>query len=239
MKSFLTSLLVSVFAIAYGQPIVIKPGDKIIRQDLIKPSHDLYKAFGADSLGKIKYEWVNDQVISIDSATGQIVFARSRQVPVGSFSADTSVTDRDFRPIWMHEVHIQRNVRFVMTFDERQASVQTFRKGTTSVKNYSMRPGYFEDNMIEYIFGYLDLKKGVVYSLDNFNKDTPSPSDPYTIEYVLDDLWSLDAGGVLSCRVIHFIHGEKTGYIWIDKETRRMIKEVGNDRFGTFSITRI
>jgi hypothetical protein len=229
-------MLLGVLITGHTQTI-IKPGDKIIRQDLIRPSHDLYKAFATDTAGNIKYEWVNDQVISIDSATGRITFARSRQVPVGSFSADTSVTDHFFRPISMHEVHVQRNVRFVMTFDELQASVQTFRNGVVSVKTYPMGNGYFEDNMIEYIFGYLDLKKGIVYTLDNFNKDTPSPSDPFTIEYVFDDIWALSAGGKLNCRVIHFIHRDKKGYIWIDKDTRRMIKEAGDTKYGVFSIT--
>ena len=235
---FLTSLLVAVVIAGHTQ-VVIKPGDKIIRQDLIRPSHDFYKAFGSDTSGNIKYEWVNDEVISIDSATGRITFARSRQVPVGSFSTDTSITDQFFRPINMHEVHVQRNVRFIMTFDETLASVQTIRNGVESVKTYPMKSGYFEDNMTEYIFGYLDIKKGIVYTLDNFNKDTPSPSDPFTIEYAFDDIWIQNAGGKLNCRVIHFIHGDKKGYIWIDKETRKMIKEVGNSRLGTFSITKI
>ena len=238
MKIVLANLLMVIFIAGHAQTI-IKPGDKIVRQDQIRPSHDFYMAFGADTSGNIKYEWVNDQVISIDTATGRITFARSRQVPVGSFSTDTSITDLNFRPINMHEVHVQRNVSFVMTFDETQASVQTIRNGVTSVKTYPMKSGYFEDNMIEYIFGYLDIKRGIVYTLDNFNKDTPSPSDPFTIEYAFDDIWTVNAGGKLNCRVIHFTHGEKQGYIWIDKDTRRMIKEVGNDKFGTFSITRI
>jgi hypothetical protein len=228
----------AVFFAGHTQTI-IKPGDKIIRQDLIRPSHDFYKAFGTDTSGNIKYEWVNDQVISIDSATGRMTFARSRQVPVGSFSTDTSITDRFFRPISMHEVHVQRNVSFIMTFDETLASVQTIRNGVTSVKTYPMKSGYFEDNMIEYIFGYLDIKKGILYALDNFNKDTPSPSDPFTIEYAFDDIWILDSGRKLNCRVIHFDHGDKRGYIWIDKDTRQMIKEVGNSRLGNFSITKI
>ncbi len=228
----------TIFIAGHTQTI-IKPGDKIIRQDLIRPSHDFYKAFSADTSGNIKNEWVNEQVISIDTATGRITFARSRQVPVGSFSTDTSISDLFFRPISMHEVYVQRNVSFVMTFGETQASVQSFRNGVASVKAYPMKSGYFEDNMIEYIFGYLDIKKGIIYTLDNFNKDTPSPSDPFLIEYAFDDIWNLDAGGKLNCRVIHFIHGEKKGYIWIDKDTRRMVKEMGEYKLGTFSITRI
>ena len=90
-----------------------------------------------------------------------------------------------------------------------------------------MKSGYFEDNMIEYIFGYLDLKKGVSYIMDNFNKDTPAPSDPYIIEYAFDDIWELAPGHRLECRVLHFIHGDTVGYIWIDKSNNQMLKEEG------------
>jgi hypothetical protein len=93
--------------------------------------------------------------------------------------------------------------------------------------------------MIEYVYGYLDLIKGRSYTLDNFNKDAPAPSDPVTVEYAFDDVWMEDNGGLLQCRVLHFTHGPTTGYIWIDKKTRAMIKELGNSAKGNFCITRI
>lgn len=220
-----------------AQVEAIRPGDPIIKASLIRPEHSYYKCYAADSLGNITYQWVNDQVTRIDSQARHIIFARTRQVPVGSFSADTSITDLSCKPLSMHEVHYQRDVSFTMTFGETGATVHTVRKGTIQDKTYPMKSGYFEDNMIEYIFGYLDLKKGQTYQLDNFNKDTPAPSDPYTIDYAFDDILAGNGGAHISCRVIHFIHGATTGYIWIDKETRRMIKELGNFKNGLFSIT--
>src|SRR5579872_1340785 len=92
MKIFTTILLLTATFFSYGQNI-IKPGDKIIRYDLIRPSHDFYKNVTTDTTGKIMYEFMMDDVTTIDSANKLITFARSLQVPVGSFSSDTSVTD--------------------------------------------------------------------------------------------------------------------------------------------------
>jgi hypothetical protein len=81
--------------------------------------------------------------------------------------------------------------------------------------------------MIEYIFGYLDLQPGISYVLDNFNQDTPSPSDPYIIEYAFDDIWELAPGHRLDCRVLHYKHGLSEGHIWINKTTRQVMKQEG------------
>lgn len=242
MKIFLTILALVILRQSQShaqQKQAIQPGDPLLRSDLIRSSHNYYKAVMTDSLGNIVYQWVNDQVITVDSATSRITFARARQVPVGSYSTDTSVTDLSFKPIWMHEVHYRQNVSFTMDFGATGASVHTLRKGTAADRDYPMKSGYFEDNMIEYIYGYLDLKKGETYILDNFNKDTPSPSDPVTVEYAFDDIWALNNGVLLKCRVLHFVHGAWDSYIWIDKETRDMVRELGNSKRGTFCATRI
>ena len=243
MKTILISLALLAGLLLYPgrnkAQTIVKPGDPLLRSNLIRSSHTYYNAVFTDTLGNIVYQWVNDQVISIDSAAGRITFARARQVPVGSYSTDTSITDLSFKPISMHEVHYHQNVSFAMDFQPTNAAVHTLRKGTPSDRSYPMKNGYFEDNMIEYVYGYLDLAKGRTYTLDNFNKDTPAPSDPVTVEYAFDDVWMLGTGGLLHCRVLHFIHGATTGYIWIDKETRAMIKELGNSDKGTFCITRI
>jgi hypothetical protein len=219
--------------------LIVKPGDPLLRSDLIRSSHNYYKGIFADTLGNIIDQWVNDQVISVDSATGRITFARARQVPVGSYSTDTSITDLSCKPLWMHEVHYRQDVSFTMNFDATNATVHTLRKGAASDRSYPMKSGYFEDNMIEYVYGYLDLAKGQTYTLDDFNKDAPAPSDPVSVDYAFDDIWVLNTGAMLNCRVLHFVHGAATGYIWIDKQTRCMIKELGSFQKGTFSITRI
>ena len=93
-----------------------------------------------------------ENVCTVDTPSRRITFARFRQVPVGSFSTDTSVTGLDLKPYRMHEIHEQRHVSFEMEFDDQKAIVKTTRNGTATVKSYPMEGGYFEDNMIEYIF---------------------------------------------------------------------------------------
>ena len=218
---------------------VITPGDKLIRYDWIRSSHDYYKNVTTDTSGKLMWEFMMDDVTIVDSVHQQILFARSRQVPVGNFFADTSVTDLVLKPLWMHENHEQRHVLFEMSFADTVASVKTVRGGVVSVKDYPMKRGYFEDNMIEYILSYLDLKKGVRYVLDNFNKDTQQPSDPYEVESAFDDIWDVAPGYRVNCSVLHFTHGSTWGYIWIDKRTHQMLKKEGFFKKGTYVITKV
>jgi hypothetical protein len=231
MKLLLLFLLVT---ISVHAQTIIQPGDKRIHAEWLKPSHDFYRTVVLDSAGHVKYDFVMDDFTTIDSATGRIIFARSRQVPPGQFSTDTSITDLSLRPLRMHEIHYQRDVNIEMSFADTLATVRITRKGTPSSNTYPMKKGYFEDNMIEYIFGYLDLQKGVVYTLDNFNKDAPAPSDPITLEYVFDDTWFVAADQQVPCMMIRFTHGAATGYIWIDKRTRQMLKQAARFKNGSY-----
>jgi hypothetical protein len=233
-------LILSAFArSAVSAQTVIQPGDKRIHPEWLKPSHDFYRTIVRDSTGHIRYDFVMDDFTIIDSAAGQIIFARSRQVPPGRFSTDTSVTDLSFRPLRMHEIHFREDVDFDMRFADTLASVRTTRKGVPSSKTYPMKKGYFEDNVIEYLFGYLDLQPGVVYTLDNFNKDTPTPSDPYTLEYVFDDTWFVAADQQIPCTMIRFTHGATTGYIWVDQRTRQVLKQAGQFKNGSYVVRKL
>ena len=236
MKMILPLLLVGFSAAAQNS---IQPGDPTIRYDWIKPAHDFYRNTVTDSAGNIRYDFVMEDFTIIDSVKRQIVFARYRQVPPGSFSTDTSFTDLTLRPLSMHELFFQREVNFEMAFSDELASVRTIRKGVASVKTYPMKRGYFENNMIEYVFGWLELKKGVMYTLDNFNKDAPSPSEPYAVEYAFDDTWILGAGRRIDCRVIRFLHGSTAGHVWIDKATHQVLKEEGSFKGGMYVMTKI
>jgi hypothetical protein len=218
---------------------IVKPGDALIRYDLIHPSHAFYRVVTTDTTGQVQYDFVNEDYLLVDTPRQQLVFARYRQVPPGSFSTDTSFTDFNLRPIRMHEIHYQRDVSFDMSFEDTLAHVKTTRKGVTSDKAYPMHQGYFEDNMIEYVLGYLDLRKGITYTLDDFHKDTPAPSDPYNITYVFDDVWKGPGDLALTCRVLHFKHGSAEGYVWIDGKTGQMLKEEAAYEGGGFVITLI
>jgi len=216
----------------------IRPGDNTIDYTLIRPAHQFYKNVTWDTLGNIKYEFMMENVIAIDSAKQRITFSRSRQIPVGFMSADTSVTDFSFRPISMHEVHIQQKRTYEMTFSESAATVRKEFKGIITNKTYPMNAGYFEDNMVEYIFGYLKLKKGVAYTLDNFNEATGG-NDPYTIRYAFDDSLDLPGYEQLNCSVLSFTHGATIGLIWIDKKTHDMIKQLGQFKGGTYVVVKL
>jgi len=238
MKIYITLLSLLSATFGFAQTI-IKPGDPIIRYDWIKPSHDFYRNVVSDSTGKVMYDFVMDDYITIDPVTKRITFARYRQVPAGSFETDTSVTDLQLKPIRMHEVHYQRDVIYDMTFGETQVSVKTVKKGVESVKNYPMKSGYFEDNMTEYIFGYLELKKGITYTLDNFNKNAPAPSDPFTVEFAFDDVWEAAPGHQVECTVLRFTHGDTSGYIWIGKSMHLVIKTIGNFKGGRYVLVKV
>jgi len=239
MKTFiLATALLTLATFGYAQT-TIKPGDKIIHYDWIQPGHDFYRNVITDTAGNVKYDYVLDDYITINPANRQITFARYRQVPAGNFATDTSVTDQFLKPIRMHEIFYQRNTTVDMQFSDTQASVKTVKKGVESNKTYPMKAGYFEDNMIEYIFGYLELKKGVTYTLDNFNKDTPAPSDPFIIEYAFDDVLDLAAGQKLGCTVLRFIHGQTSGYTWIDNSSHKAIKTIASFKGGRYVLTKV
>jgi len=238
MRQILALLLLTAIAQSSNAQTPIKPGDKIIRYDWIKPSHDYYRNVISDSAGNVKYDFMMEDYTIVDQQKKQVIFARQRQIPTGYFEADTSVTDLDLKPVSMHEVHTPQNVSFEMTFADTLASVATTRAGNMSIKEYPMRSGYFEDNMIGYIWGYLELQKGISYRLDNFNKDASSPSDPYTLEYAFDDVWRAAPDHLLHRTVLHFTHGGTSSYIWIDNSTHMTIKTIGRFKTGSYVLTK-
>jgi hypothetical protein len=238
MKRILALVLLAAIAHPVNAQTPLKPGDRIIRYDWIKPSHSYYRNVISDSAGNVKYDFMMEDYTTVDQQKKQVIFARQRQIPAGYVEADTSVTDLHLKPVSMHEVHTPQNVSFEMTFADTLASVATTRAGKTSTMNYPMQSGYFEDNMIGYIWGYLELEKGIVYRIDNFNKDARSPSDPYTLEYAFDDVSRIAPDRELFCTVLRFTHGGTSGYIWIDKSTHATIKVIGRSRTGSYFLTR-
>jgi hypothetical protein len=219
----------------------INIGSKELRSDLISSSHNFFKVYDTDSVGNIVDEFINEQVITVDKAHGTITFARSRQVPVGSFMEDTSVTDLAFKPVHMHEMHNKQQVYYVMNFWDTVATVNKFKNGQgVSTTAFPLKPGYVEDNMIEYLYPYLDLQKGTVYNLTNFNKDVPNGFSNVTVEYAFDDIYMVGTHPVI-CRVLRYVNGRYWGYVWIDKDNRSVIREIGSDKLSglIYSVTKV
>jgi hypothetical protein len=215
-------------------------GSNLLRSDLITSSHQYFKAYATDSLGNIQDEWINEQAIIVDRGHNTITFARNRQVPLGYFMQDTSVTNLSFKPLYMHEMHNKQQVYFVMDFGDTLATVTKYKNGQNAgVSNFPLSSGYVEDNMIEYLYPYLDLQKGVVYHMTNFNKDVPNGFSNVSVEYSFDDILTAGTGHV-SCRVLRIVNGGYWGYVWIDKATRDVIREIGFFKNGVmFSINKV
>lgn len=218
----------------------ISIGSKLLRSDLINSSHQYFKAYATDSLGNVTDEWINEQAIVVDREHNTITFARNRQVPLGYFMQDTSVTDLSFKPLYMHEMHNKQQVYYVMDFGDTLATVTKYKSGQNAgVRNFPLSSGYVEDNMIEYLYPYLDLQKGVVYQMTNFNKDVPHGFSNVSVEYSFDDILTAGTGHV-SCRVLRIVNGGYWGYVWVDKATRDVIREIGFFKNGRmFSINKV
>ena len=213
----------------------IRPGDDHLDYSLVRPSHDFYKNITIDSAGHVLYEFMMDNTMIIDTPHQRIIFARSRQVPVGSTSMDTSITDMHLRPLVMHEWRPQRAFDIIEHFDPELATVTITRKGVADTKTYPMKKGFFEENMIEYIFGLLILNKDQTYVLDNFNVAN-SGNAPYTIKYSFDDVLNFAGDAIIPCTVLYFTYRETTGYIWIDKSNHKVLKEIGHAAAYTYVV---
>src|SRR5580704_2970992 len=98
---FLVAMLCWFASLSVRAQVILQPGDSRIHPEWVKPSHDFYRTIVLDSAGRLRYDFVMDNYTIIDSVAGQITLARSRQVPPGRFSTDTSVTDLSLRPLRM------------------------------------------------------------------------------------------------------------------------------------------
>lgn len=222
-KYFLIALLAGFYLKSFSQKM-IAPGDAHLIISRVKPSHDFYRNIVKDPSGKVMYDFMMENYLFVDTPKQEFVFARYRQVPAGYFSTDTSFTDWTLKPIKMHEIHYKQKVDIQMSFGPEQATVA--RNAVT--KTYTMPKGYFEDNMIEYLFGYLQLEKGIPYTLNNFNPAT-SGNDPYTLKYASDEGTN---------NVLEFTHSDTRGKIWVDKTTHEVLKQTGRNAKYNYVITK-
>lgn len=212
--------------------VMLKSNDPAIRYDLIKPSHTFSKVTTFDSAGKKTIEFVNDKVTEVDPATHAITFYRFRQAPVGRFIKDVSVIGPT--PVSMQFFDITNKREQSINFRPSVVEVESTTNGVRSNKAYNIAEGYFDDNIILDIVGFFPLRKGVQVRLNTFNSSAPSKIDNmFDIEYVFDDRLAGDKDSAEECRVLHFINGEKAGYIWIDKVSNEVVKEVATSAGNT------
>jgi len=98
-----------------------------------------------------------------------------------------------------------------------------------------MPEGYFDDNSIWDILGYISFKKGIRYQLDCYGTDTHTQvSIPFEIEYIFDEDQE-QSGSVISNMVLKVTNPGSTAYVWINKKTHLTTKAFGQGKGYSFS----
>lgn len=229
-------LVVSFFSVTASAQILIKADDKSIRYDLIKPAHYFQKVTGYDSAGAIIYEFVNENTIKVDAGNQQIIFSRSRQIPFGQNYLDTSTLNISGTPVsyQMLTNPLKKNVD--ATFSQESETLKINGKGTESAETKALPAGYFDDNIIEDLLGYIPFKKGEKYHLSAFTTDVKSRVNPFELEYVFDDFYQAPSGNLVKCSVLHYTNARSNAYVWIDQISHANLKEVLQYPDGKISV---
>ncbi len=229
-------ITIAILLFAFNAPaqMVLKANDPSIRYDLIKPAHTFSKVIIFDSAGNKKMEFVNESVIAINEQTHLITFSRYRQVPLGRIGIDSSIISP--APVSMHFLDNPLKYELNVTFKPVTVEVRSFIKGVHNNEVFKMTEGYFDDNILEDICGYLPFKKGIKYNLDCFRYESKTSKgiNRYQIEYLFDDYLGGEKGMNDECKVLSFVNGYEKGYLWIDKVSKELVKEVAT--FGTTTI---
>jgi hypothetical protein len=224
LKLYVSIIALLAASVASAQ-VTLRSNDKAIRYDLIKSGQQFVKVTGYDSLGKQQFQFVNYNIIKVDSANKQILFGRSRSIPFGRYMIDTSITS--FAGPVRYSMTTNPNTKFLdVRYSPTTAQAHAIIKGVSSNISTPMSEGYFDDNIVEDLLGYLPIQKGVKYQLDAYRFESDNKINHFDLEYAFDDVLTDPKGGVDICSVIRFRNGYGNGYIWISKKTHENLKEV-------------
>jgi hypothetical protein len=205
--------------------------DPGIRYDMIESAHTFAKVSFYDSSGKKTLEFVNENVILRDSATNRLSFCRFRQVPLGRMSFDTSLIGS--QPLHYHFMSSPLTYEVNAEFSPSGAHVQSLVKGVRKNEFFPLKKGYFDDNIVQDISGYLPLLKGTQYTLFSFRFESVVSKgvNTYQIEYIADDYLNGGAGIEIPCRILSYQTPAEKGWLWVSQQTRellKMVSKIGN-----------
>jgi len=209
--------------------------DKSIRYDLVKPEHSLRKVTSFDTAGNVTEELVVDHVTKIDTAHNEIDFINSVQYAPGKILIDSSIDNYAGSARYILATMPSTKYEFIK-YLPTSVEAHNIVKGLSSTKTTAMNEGYFDDNSIWDILGYIPFKKGIKYQLDCYGTDTHTQvSIPYEIEYLFDEDDREPGGTVINSMVLKVSIPESTYYIWINKKTHLLIKFLGQGKGYSFT----
>ena len=227
MDRFLLLAMILLFThIARCQP-VLKAGDPSIRYELIKPDVTLYKITTTDSAGKVLSEFTCRHTISVNKAHGWVILTQQYQLPDGRTLLDSTIASiSTLAPVRMRMVTTPHFMKMDLDFHSREVHAIADKSGKKTDTLHKMEEGYFDSNLLEYLFGLLPYKKGFKATINAYTFEQRG-MDPWQVEYVGEDMLATAAGTA-------FCYVAKTGnagnisdaMVWIEKSTGKILKRV-------------
>ena len=234
-SEILLFVVISMNSLTAGAQIHLNAHDKSIRYDLIMPEHSFRKVTTFDSAGNVTGEFVVDHLTKIDTAHKEIDFINSVGY-MGRLIIDSSVDNYSGSAYYTLTSLPSTKHEYIKYLPNSVEAINVI-KGVTSTKTTVMSEGYFDDNSIWDILGYIPFKKGISYQLDCYGTDTHTQVNiPYEIEYLFDEDNFEPGGGVVTCIVLKLSHEGIANYVWINKKTHLFIKESMHGKGGSFTM---
>lgn len=207
---------------------VLKAGDPAIRYELIKPATTLYKIATTDSAGKVLTEFTCRQTVSLNAEKGWVILVQQLHLPDGRILLDSTIANsKTLAPVRMRMVTTPAFMQMDLDFQQQAVHAIANKGGKKTDTLHRMEAGYFDSNLLEYLFGLLPYKKDFQAIINAYTFEKQG-MDPWQVEYVGEDMIPTVSGQWVQC------HVAKTGnagrapdaLAWIEKSTGRVIKRV-------------
>jgi hypothetical protein len=240
LRNFFILMMVVATSMANAQGL-IKPGDQQIRYELIRPQHNFYKLVLVDSAGNKQMEMLNEEIISIDSVKKQLIRTQFRSFGGGRLLTDSTIADlHTLSPVRMRMVTNPSVMQMDLSFRKTDVHAVANKGGKHTDTVHHMQEGYFDSNLIEYLFQLLPYKEGFFCQINayTFEKDG---MDPHTVKYIGEEMVEDPGGSIRKMNVaeVRSKDGQSIDLLWFDQRTGKVYKHTG--RFGNrrFIITTI
>jgi hypothetical protein len=225
-KFLLLAMLLLLTHISRGQQVV-KAGDPSLRYELIKPSVSVYKITVADSAGKVMSEFTSRHTVSVNSTKGWLILTQQLNLPDGRTLLDSTIASTTtLAPVRMRMVTTPHFMSMNLDFRSREVHVVADKSGQKIDTLHKMEEGYFDSNLLEYLFGLLPYKKGFKATLNAYTFER-NGMDPWQVEYVGDDMLATNAG-TINCYIAKVGNAGNApdAMTWIEKSTGKVWKRI-------------
>lgn len=213
--------------IAHCQDLT-KPGDKTIRYELIKPHSAMYKLAFMDSSGKTINEFTARFTVGVNTEKGWVIVTQDHYLPDGRRLLDSTIADiHTLAPIRMRMVTTPHFMSMNLDFHTKDVHAVANKGGKLTDTLHTMEEGYFDSNLLEYLFGLLPYKKGFKTTINAYTFER-NGMDPYKVEYVGEDVLPAPNGNGVWCYVAKTGNGSNApdAMAWIEKATGKILKRI-------------